>query len=156
MTPSPTPHPPIVLCLSDYDTLEKAALAALLHAPRLAGALLNEVDRAIIVADADLRPNIVRLGSWVEFSDSLTGELRRARLVVSVPEGPVGDHLSALSVEGAALIGLREGQAIAWNDRIGGERVLTVVSTRNVTDGGPIDLREGSPFGTQVRDNPSQ
>ena len=124
-------RPPIVLCLSDYDTLERAALSALLHAPRVAGALLEEVDRAAVVADADLRPDVVRLGSWVEFTDSLTGARRRVRLVETPTPGSPRDELSVLTTEGAALVGLREGQTIVWPDRIGTERVLTVVSTQD-------------------------
>lgn len=124
-------RPPITLCLSDYDALEKAALTALLHAPRVAGALLEEVDRAAVVADADLRPDVVRLGSWVTFTDSLMGALRRVRLVATLTPDSPRDELSVLTTEGAALVGLREGQTIVWPDRIGTDRVLTVVSTRD-------------------------
>ena len=127
-------RPPIVLCLSDYDALERAALSALLHAPREAGALLAEVDRAAVVADADLRADVVRLGSWVVFEDGLAGELRRVRLVASPVADATGQDLSALTSEGAALIGLREGQTIVCSDRVGGDRVLTVVSTQKAAD----------------------
>ncbi len=124
-------RPPIVLCLSDYDTLEKAALAALLQAPRVAGALLEEVDRAAIVADSDLCPDAVRLGSWVEFTDSRADAPRRVRLVATLTPDSSGDELSVLTTEGAALVGLREGQTIVWPDRIGADRVLTVLRTRH-------------------------
>ncbi|MBI1197911.1 MAG: transcription elongation factor GreAB [Phenylobacterium sp.] len=122
-------RPPIVLCLSDYDAIEKAALGALLRAPRVAGALLEEVDRAAVVADPDLRPDAVRLGSWVEFTDSLAGGLREARLVPAPTPDTDPRELSILTTEGAALVGLREGQSISWPDRRGGDRVITVVRT---------------------------
>lgn len=127
-------RPPIVLCLSDYDTLERAALAALLHAPRVAGALLEEVDRAAVVPDADLRADAVRLGSWVEYTDSFTGTLRRVRLVATTtPESPP-EELSVMTTEGAALVGLRVGQTIVWCDRVGNNRILAVVRTWRVRE----------------------
>jgi len=124
-------RPPIVLGRSDYGALEKAAISALLRAPRVAGALLEEVDRAGVVADADLPHDAVRLGSWVEFTDSLAGAPRRVRLVERPPARLSPDELSVLTTEGAALVGLREGQTIVWPDRIGTDRVLTVVTVRN-------------------------
>ena len=127
----PPARPPIVLCLSDYDALEKAALSALLTAPRVAGALLEEVDRAGVVADADLPRDAVRLGSWVEFTDSAEAAPRRVRLVGRSPPDLSPDELSVLTTEGAALVGLREGQTIIWPDRLGADRVLTVVTVRS-------------------------
>lgn len=122
-------RPPLVLCLSDYDTLERAALAILLEAPRVAGALLEEIDRAAVVADDDLRPDAVRLGSWVEFTDSAAGGVRRVRLVETSPSATAAHELSVLTVEGAALVGLREGHTIVWPDRLGAHRLLKVVRT---------------------------
>lgn len=120
-------RPPVVLCLSDYDTLERTALAALLHTPRVAASLLQEVDRAAVVADADLRSDVVRLGSWVAFRNAANGALRRVRLVAALADTHA-DDLSVLTSEGAALIGLRQGQTIRWSDRIGAQGALTVIS----------------------------
>lgn len=120
-------RPPIVLCVSDRDALERAALAALLTAPRLAGPLLEEVDRALVVSDEALGDGVVRLGSWVVYRDDASGEQRRARLV-GPPGGGAAGELSVLTPEGAALIGLRPGQSIRWRDRMGSERLLTVLS----------------------------
>jgi regulator of nucleoside diphosphate kinase len=120
-------RPPVVLCLSDYDTLERTALAALLHTPRVAASLLEEVDRAAVVADAELRSDVVRLGSWVAFRNAAHGALRRVRLVATSADAHA-DDLSVLTPEGAALIGLRRGQTIGWSDRIGAQGALTVIS----------------------------
>lgn len=119
-------RPPITLCASDRRTLERAALAALLSAPRIAGPLLEEIERAAIVADEILAPDVVRLGSWVIYREEVSGAVRRARLV-SPPAGEALGELSVLSADGAALIGLRAGQSIRWCDRLGAERLLTVV-----------------------------
>jgi regulator of nucleoside diphosphate kinase len=121
-------RPPIVLCVSDRDALERAALGSILEAPRVAGPLLEEVDRAAVVADRDLGGDVVRLGSSVIYRDDLTGDFRRVRLVLSATEDCGPGELSVLTPEGAALVGLREGQSISWSDRRGAERPLTVVS----------------------------
>lgn len=115
-------RPPVTLSASDHDELVGAALAALLEAPRTAGALLEEVDRARVVPDEDLPSEVARLGSWVDFIDA-SGRARRAQLVL--PEG--GDALSVLSPAGAALIGLRAGDVIRWPDRLGGEDAITLL-----------------------------
>ena len=134
MTEIHVARPPIVLCLSDHEALEKAAFSALLHAPREAGALLEEVDRADVVADADLRADAVRLGSRLVFEDGLTGAVRRVRLVSSLAEDATGQDLSVLTSEGTALIGLREGQTVVWSDRLGARRVLTVLKLERAAD----------------------
>jgi regulator of nucleoside diphosphate kinase len=134
-------QPPIVLCVSDRDALERAALAALLTAPRLAGPLLEEVDRALVVADEDLGEGVVRLGSWVVYRDEASGALSRARLV-RPPGGGAPDELSALSPEGAALVGLRPGQSIRWLDHMGVERLLTVVGV--AVDAAASSFRTGA------------
>jgi regulator of nucleoside diphosphate kinase len=127
MPARPADLPPIVLCASDHDRLQKAAFGALLASPRLAGPLLEEVDRAQVVADGALGPDAVRLGSWVEFTDGVEGPLRGVRLVETPACKAAGHELSVLSTEGAALVGLRTGQTIVWPDRLGRDRVLTVV-----------------------------
>jgi regulator of nucleoside diphosphate kinase len=128
-------RPPIVLCASDREVLERAALGSILEAPRVAGPLLEEVDRAAVVADRDLGADVVRLGSSVIYRDDLTGDFRRIRLVLGPPADTPAREISVLTPEGAALVGLREGQSIIWADRRGSERRLTVVSTAHAKSG---------------------
>lgn len=122
-------RPPIVLCASDRALLERTAMDAMLAAPREAGALLQEVDRARVVADPDLARDVVRLNSWVEFADETTGEVRTVRIVAGPRRDPSPDDVPVLSSLGAALVGLRVGQSIAWPDRVGAELVLRVRRT---------------------------
>lgn len=125
-------RPPIMLCASDRDALESAALRTMRDAPRVAGPLLEEVDRAAVVADRDLRGDVVRLGSSVIYRDDLTGDFSRIRLVLDASGDLAARELSVLTPEGAALVGLREGQSITWPDRRGTDRRFTVVSTAYV------------------------
>jgi len=92
-------RPHIVLSLDDIDQLQAIAFSALMRAPRLAGALLEEVGRASIVSEP-------RMASR---ADRLDGDL------------PV------LSPLGIALIGMGVGQTGLIPDRRGGERRLRVL-----------------------------
>jgi len=124
----PLRRPPIVLCETDRSRLERAALLAMLEAPRVAGALLEEVDRAMVVPDAGLEPDRVRLGSLVVYRDEISGEEVCARLVEDLRAGAPAE-VSVLTAEGAALVGLGIGQSILWSDRRGEERLLTILGT---------------------------
>jgi regulator of nucleoside diphosphate kinase len=130
MTParSSLRRPPIELCETDRAALERCALGAMLEAPRIAGPLLEEVDRARIVPDARLASDRVRLGSFVVYRDEASGEHRGARLVAGAHAGAAGE-VSVLSPEGAALVRLGVGQSILWPDRRGAARLLTILST---------------------------
>ena len=121
-------RPPILLARSESGVLERAAIEGLLNAPRLAGALLDELRRAQVIDDEALGPDVVRLGSRVTFREGECGDLRTVRLIAPCEVHRGADDESVLSSTGAALLGLRAGQSILWADRVGGEQVLTVVS----------------------------
>jgi regulator of nucleoside diphosphate kinase len=130
-------RPPIAISPRDHAHLQCLAMTSLLDAPRTAGPLLDEVDRADIVDEVALSSDVVRIGSWVEFADDLTGEVREVRLVTPpVPDDAAGE-ISVLSSVGAALIGLTAGQSILWSDRVGSERIITVLRVRRDLDGSP-------------------
>src|SRR6478735_1406345 len=74
-------RPRIVLSASDRERLQAIAFNALLANPRVAGSLLEEIDRAEHQPD-DLRtPDRVRLGSWVQYRDADRRETRLVRIV---------------------------------------------------------------------------
>lgn len=125
-------RPAIFLSVTDHRRLTAAAINALIETPRVAAGLLEEVDRAAVVPDHALSPDVARLGSWVEFVDG--GERRRAQLVLE-PSSP--EALPALSTVGAALIGLRAGETISLPDRMGAERRLTLLTVQPGEDPSP-------------------
>jgi regulator of nucleoside diphosphate kinase len=125
-------RPPVFLSVSDHRQLTAAAIRWLLEAPRLAAGLLEEVERADVVPDHALGPEVARLGSWVEYLED--GERRQGRLVLE-PAGP--DGLPVLSLTGAALVGLRVGATIRFPDRLGAERSATLL---RVEPGPPPDV----------------
>jgi regulator of nucleoside diphosphate kinase len=122
-------RPPIVLSRSDRAILERAAIEGLLHAPRVAGGLLDEVHRAHVVSDDELDRDVVRIGSLVTFDEEQKGR-RTIRLLGPDQSCRDAQDKSVLTSIGAALIGLRVGQSILWPDRVGGEQILTIVSVR--------------------------
>lgn len=136
--PAPV-RPAIFLSVTDHRRLTAAAINALIETPRIAAGLLEEVDRAAIIPDHALSPDVARLGSWVEFEDD--GERRRGQLVLE-PSSP--EALPALSTIGAALIGLRAGETISLPDRLGAVRRLTLLAVEPGEDPTP-------PFGDGLR-----
>jgi len=115
-------RPPLRLNASDLRRLEAIALNSLLRNPRVAGPLLEEIDRAKVASG----PATVGLGSRVQFVDALSGRPQVVR-VVEAPQTGADDEVGILSPLGVALIGLAAGQSILARDHLGSERLLTVL-----------------------------
>ena len=118
-------RPPILLGSQDLRRLLDLAFGALLSQPRAAAPLLQELDRATVMADDALPPHVVRLGSWIEYSDGLAERTEQVKLVGAPLDGEPR-AVSVLTPTGSALIGLSAGQSILWKDHFGFERLVTV------------------------------
>ena len=118
-------RPQIRIGRSDHRRLQQLAFGALLSRPRIAGPLLQELDRATVLADHAVPADVVRIGSWVTYAVAQDAGPRQVKLVCAAPDNAPGT-LSALTTTGAALIGLRVGQSILWADHVGGDRLITV------------------------------
>ena len=119
--------PPIVV--SDFDHRRLSALAndALERAPEVAEALLNELDRAKVVAADAVPPDAVGMGSTVEFS-SHGGQTRSVTLVFPAEADIAAGKISVMTPLGADLIGLSPGQSFEWVGPGGHPNRLTVIS----------------------------
>ena len=119
--------PAIVVSSVDQERLTQLALDALHRAPDVAAELLAEMERAEVVDSVPA--SIVKMGSAVTFADD---EGRRKDVTLVYPgRADIGvGRLSILTPIGTALIGLAEGQSIAWTTRDGRRRSLTVVSVQ--------------------------
>ncbi|KLK89570.1 hypothetical protein AA309_30550 [Microvirga vignae] len=108
--------PPVTISTSDYDRLAFLASFGLnSQQDRPAAAMLaNELIRATIVTPRAIPSSVATMHSRLEFRDDVTWDVRRATLVYPDEDDGEGDSVSVLSPEGAALIGLREGQSITW------------------------------------------
>jgi regulator of nucleoside diphosphate kinase len=88
--------------------------------------LLGELERAMVVADHAVPPNVARMGSTVRYRSG-GGEERTVELVFPKAADIGRGRISILTPIGAALIGLREGQSISYRTRDGRRSALTVL-----------------------------
>lgn len=120
-------RPPLVICDSDYDLIANLALSIEARLPNLARQLLEEINRAEIVPASELPPNVVALGSEVEFEDESSGARRTVRLVTPGEADIEHGKVSILTSVGAGLIGMAAGAQISWPKPDGTERRLRMV-----------------------------
>ena len=121
--------PNIIVSNADYERLTDLANASIEHLPEVAEELLSEMDRAKIVRDDNVPPNVVRMGSTVTFRSDDGRELTET-LVYPADEDSDAHKISVMTPVGAALIGLTEGQSISWTARDGRPHELTVVKVK--------------------------
>jgi regulator of nucleoside diphosphate kinase len=118
--------PSITLARSEHSQLSLLAMAGTGHSADAADDLLYELDRAQIVADPAVPPDVVRMGSRVRFR---TGrDQRDVTLTYPVDADIAERRISILTPVGTALIGLRAGQSITFRTRDGKPQILTVIS----------------------------
>lgn len=117
--------PSIVLSRSDYDALARLAESISGKNPAVAEQLFVELDRARVVNDSQLKPEVVRMGSTLRYTAD-SGEDREVTLVFPGEANIADGKVSILTPIGAALIGLSTGQSIDWTGRDGKVHRLTV------------------------------
>lgn len=120
-------RPAIQMIDSEADTLTTLALGAESRVPEVAEMLLNEIERATIVSEKRISPDVVTMRSVVEFIDEASGADRTVQLVYPREADISAGRISILTPIGAGLIGMKTGQSILWPDRDGRERKLTIV-----------------------------
>lgn len=124
----------IVVTERDYQRLQGLANAARLRQPDVAEELVGELDRAGIVADTEIAPDVVRMGSTVEYRTE-AGATRTVTLVFPGEADIAEGKVSILTPIGTALLGLSPGQSIDWLARDGRSHRLTILSVRQQPGG---------------------
>jgi len=119
--------PAITITRSDHERLTRLAESFVGRNAFLADELLDELERARIVADNKFRADVVRMGSTLRFTTD-AGEDRTITLVFPDEADIAEGRVSILTPVGVALIGLSSGQSIDWTARDGRSRRLTVES----------------------------
>lgn len=111
------PPPRIVVAESEHSRLTGLAEAALGRVPEVAGSLLAGMDRAVVTQPSRLPADVVRMGSEV----TLEGHDGPQRIALVYPGDAdiAAGRISVLTPLGAALIGARAGQSVAWSTRDG-------------------------------------
>jgi regulator of nucleoside diphosphate kinase len=92
----------------------------------LTDALELELQRARIVAQAEVPSDVVTMNSDVVYEDVATGVQRAIRLVYPKDADVTTGRVSILAPMGAALLGVRVGQEIWWRVARGLKRVRVV------------------------------
>jgi regulator of nucleoside diphosphate kinase len=118
--------PPITLTESDYDFLSNRLLAPSRVMSEAVTFLEHELDRAAVIPDDRLPEITAAIGSTVTYTDLTRGRERTVVLVNPEDADIDRNRISVLSPVGVALIGLSEGQVIAWKTWSGAERMLMV------------------------------
>ena len=120
-------RPPIHVLAQESDLVAGLALKVEHRQPVVAAMLLEEIERAEL-HDPDTMPaDAVRLGSAISFMDERAGTVRNVQLVLPVDADITEGRISILTPVGAALYGLRAGDAIVWPDLDGKERRITIL-----------------------------
>ena len=133
---SPTgARPQINILASESDIVGDLALRAENRHPVVAAMLLEEIERADLHEPHTLPPGAIRLGSEIEFVEERTRQLRRVKLVLPVDADIAEGRISILTPIGAALYGLKAGDAIDWPDIEGKERRITIKSVTHPSAG---------------------
>ena len=119
-------RPPLHLLASESDLVAGLALQAEHRNPVVAAMLLEEIERAEL-HEADTMPtDAVMLGSEVSFVDERSKRMRTVKLVLPVDANIAEGRISIMTPMGAALDGLRAGDAIDWPDNDGNARRITI------------------------------
>jgi len=119
-------RPPLHLLASESDLVAGLALQAEHRNPVVAAMLLEEIERAELHEADTLPEDAVMLGSEVSFVDERSKRMRTVNLVLPVDANIAEGRISILTPMGAALYGLRAGDAIDWPDNDGNARRITI------------------------------
>ena len=122
-----SPH--ITLMARDYEQLAALARSVESKNPDVAAVLLDELERAHILADGYPEHNVY-MGCTVVFQDETTRKIQSVLLVYPGEADISQGKVSILTPIGAALIGVREGDSITWETRTGETRRLKVLEVR--------------------------
>lgn len=131
-----TLRPSIVVGESDHRKLVSLAMAGLGSAASAFDDLLDELERASVVPETQLPPQVVRMGSRVTFRPE-GGPERTVTLVYPKEADISAGRVSVLTPIGTALIGLARGQSITWRARDGKRHALTVLAVEAPHEDGP-------------------
>jgi regulator of nucleoside diphosphate kinase len=128
--------PPIVVGEAEHRRLTTAALTDVANGASNSDFLLYELDRARIVPDSLLPPDVIRLESVVRYRP-IPGDERTIKLVLPEDADSSGSYrLSVTSSHGAALLGLEAGAAMTWIDAEGKVQRLKVLGVMNPASAG--------------------
>jgi regulator of nucleoside diphosphate kinase len=123
--------PEIYVTTHDYERL--SALADFYKTCRrgvLVDFLIDELERARLVAAAEIGSKVVTMHSRVRIMDPDTGEARTVSLVYPSEEDSLRGKVSVFTPLGTALLGLREGVRMEWRTLDGRTKSVSVLEVK--------------------------
>ena len=140
-------RPDIIISDGDLSRLDALLSGDLIERlGSVGGFLVTELARAQVLPARKVPASVVAMHSTVEFRDNLSGTTMVATLVYPHDSAGRERSISILTPVGAALLGLSEGQSIAYETPDGRCRTLTVIKvieTHAHNDGAHIRLMDG-------------
>jgi regulator of nucleoside diphosphate kinase len=121
-----TALPPIVVTEQDYETLIRYVDRRGLEMPRVTRFLEQEIERAELIPARKVPRDVVTMNSRLLFRTNANGLSRAVTLVYPGEADLMAGKLSILTPVGVALLGLRPGQSMAGEDRVGEVKTLVV------------------------------
>jgi len=119
-------RPAIHMIDSEAEILADLAVATEDRLPEVSALLLGEIERATLHEASRIPPDVVTMRALIEFIDEAHEKPRTVRLVYPGDADVDAGRISILTLVGAGLIGLREGQSILWPGRDGRRRLLAI------------------------------
>ncbi|MGE0666180.1 MAG: GreA/GreB family elongation factor [Sphingomonadales bacterium] len=127
-------YPPITLTETDFNYLGNVLAIRSGALNEVFSFLEHELDRAIVVSDDRLPSQTVSIGRTVTYRDLNVGRERTVVLATPEQSDMECNRISVLSPIGAALIGLSDGQVIAWETWANVERMILVKKVHSHRD----------------------
>lgn len=113
-------QPDIIISELDYNRIDNLLRTTAGISTNIKSALLTELERAELVAPEQIPANVVTMNSQVKFSVISTGVTFTLKLVYPKDMDDSGNTISILAPVGSAMLGLKEGDEIDWQDGQGG------------------------------------
>jgi regulator of nucleoside diphosphate kinase len=117
----------IIISETDLSRLEKLLTTLPVTSP-VREALQQELDRADVVPSATMPANVVTMNSTVKFALNDTDESFSLTLVYPKDMQENGQTISILAPAGSAMLGVQEGDSIAWPSANGKELKVKVMA----------------------------
>jgi regulator of nucleoside diphosphate kinase len=118
--------PALMVTDRDYEKLISFIDRHSTAMPRVARFLEQELERAELVPSRNIPSDVVTMNSRLLFRTTADGLSRAVTLVYPAEADLLAGRLSIMTPAGVALLGLRAGQSMPWEDRTGAIKTLTV------------------------------
>ncbi|MBX3453537.1 nucleoside diphosphate kinase regulator [Ferrovibrio sp.] len=120
------PRPAIIVTEPDFERLFALAQSLKPRQPNVADMLDSELNRASLVPPQSVPADVATMGSHLVFGYEHSRKPHWLSLVWPDEADLESAKISVGTPVGAALIGLREGQSIAWSMPSGQRRAITL------------------------------